>query len=391
MTSITESPAHAAAAPRTASRNMAIDRARTFLTIVVLIHHAVIPYTYFGHTDPTKWLGFDVIVLANDSYFMAMFFFLSGLFVWPSLARRDALTFTIDRVLRLGLPFAIGALTVIPLAYYAVEPRDSHPGFVAFWWKTVTVGPWPAGPIWFTWVLLVFGVIAALVHRVAPTIVTPINRLSQAALHNPLKFFAVFLAVTLAIYVPSRLYYGPTYWFALGPIAVQASRVLLYAAYFVFGIGVGAAQMSQGLFAPQGALPLQWLRWAALALVSYLALWLLIYVKREVLGNPNPNPQWYELLYAISYATFSAAMLFAMMGFFLRYKADGTSSLDALQADAYGIFLVHYIFVLWIAYYLFAIDLPAIVKALIAFSGTLILSWITSAALRHIPGAQRVL
>ena len=40
------------AAPKAKTRNLSLDRARTFLTLVVLIHHAVIPYTHFGHTDP---------------------------------------------------------------------------------------------------------------------------------------------------------------------------------------------------------------------------------------------------------------------------------------------------------------------------------------------------
>ena len=53
-----------------------------------MLHHAVIPYTYFGHTDRKSWIGFDVVVTATDSFFMAMFFFLSGLFVWPSLSRK---------------------------------------------------------------------------------------------------------------------------------------------------------------------------------------------------------------------------------------------------------------------------------------------------------------
>jgi hypothetical protein len=44
-------PAEAHAAPVAASRNLALDGTRTFLTLIVLIHHAVIPYTYFGHTD----------------------------------------------------------------------------------------------------------------------------------------------------------------------------------------------------------------------------------------------------------------------------------------------------------------------------------------------------
>src|SRR4051794_8610682 len=84
MTSIsTAASADLGAVPKAKVRNLALDRARTFLTLVVLLHHAVIPYTHFGHTDPTSFFGFDMIVLATDSFFMAMFFFLSGLFVWP--------------------------------------------------------------------------------------------------------------------------------------------------------------------------------------------------------------------------------------------------------------------------------------------------------------------
>src|SRR5712672_1620736 len=141
MTSISIASADVPAKPNAATRNFAIDRTRTFLTIIVLIHHAVIPYTYFGHTDPKYWLGFDCIVLATDSFFMAMFFFLSGLFVWPGLAHKSPATFFRDRLLRLGLPFAVAALTIIPIAYYAIALRQTPDlSFSAFWWRTVTVG-----------------------------------------------------------------------------------------------------------------------------------------------------------------------------------------------------------------------------------------------------------
>src|SRR5258707_10273865 len=158
MTSIsTTATADIRAMPMVKSRNLALDRARTFLTLVVVFHHAVIPYTYFGHTDPKSWIGFDAVVLATDSFFMAMFFFLSGLFVWPSLAHKPPHIFLRDRLLRLGLPFAIVAFTLIPIAYYAISLRH-HPdiSFTTFWWKTITVGPWPSGPLWFVWVLLCF-------------------------------------------------------------------------------------------------------------------------------------------------------------------------------------------------------------------------------------------
>ena len=128
MTSISHSaaPADVRAAPQAKTRNAALDRARTFLTLVVLLHHAVIPYTYFGHTDPKFFIGFDMIVLATDSFFMAMFFLLSGLFVWSGLARKGPLHYLLDRLIRLGLPFAICAFTVIPVAYYAISLRQ-HP------------------------------------------------------------------------------------------------------------------------------------------------------------------------------------------------------------------------------------------------------------------------
>src|SRR3954451_4274704 len=146
MTSITSSVASPSpeirAVPAAKARNFALDRTRTFLTLVVLIHHAVIPYTHFGHTDPKSWIGFDAVVLATDSFFMAMFFFLSGLFVWPSLAHKPALIFVRDRLLRRGLPFAAAAFTIIPIAYYAIALREQPDvSFAAFWWKTITVGP----------------------------------------------------------------------------------------------------------------------------------------------------------------------------------------------------------------------------------------------------------
>jgi surface polysaccharide O-acyltransferase-like enzyme len=62
-----------------------------------------------------------------------------------------------------------------------------------------------------------------------------------------------------------------------------------------------------------------------------------------------------------------------------------------MQKDAYGIFLVHYAFALWIQYWLYDFDWPAIVKVAVGFAFTLATSWALTAALRKIPGATRVL
>jgi hypothetical protein len=55
--------------------------------------------------DPQPWAGFDVLAIFNDTFFMALMFLLSGLFVWPSLERKGGARFLRDRILRLGVPF----------------------------------------------------------------------------------------------------------------------------------------------------------------------------------------------------------------------------------------------------------------------------------------------
>ena len=394
MASISHSaaPAEIRAAPQATTRNAALDRARTFLTLVVVIHHAVIPYTYFGDAGGKSWLGFDAVILATDSFFMAMFFFLSGLFVWPSFAHKAPPIFVRDRLLRLGLPFAIAAFTTIPIAYYAVALRQQPDiDFAAFWWKTITVGPWPSGPIWFVWVLLAFDLSASVLYRLSPTLVDPINRLSLRGYGRPAEFFLFLLAVTAVVYIPARVHYGPGYWFEFGPFSVQASRVLLYAAYFFIGAGVGAANFDRGVLSADGRLAKSSSGWVIATLIPYCLLWVLIYIKRAILGNPLLLPDWYEASYGLFFVAFSAAILFAILAYFLRFKQSGWSMLDPMQGDAYGIFLVHYPIVLWLQYWLFDFDLPAIVKAAVAFMLTVALSWAATAALRKIPGATRVL
>ena len=68
MTTISQTApsAQARSAPKAKARNASLDRSRTFITMLVLIHHSVIAYTYFGHTDPQSFLGFDGVVTFND-------------------------------------------------------------------------------------------------------------------------------------------------------------------------------------------------------------------------------------------------------------------------------------------------------------------------------------
>jgi hypothetical protein len=190
---------------------------------VVLLHHAVIPYTYFGHTDPKSFFGFDMIVLATDSFFMAMFFFLSGLFVWPGLAHKAPLNFFRDRLLRLGLPFAICAFTIIPIAYYAISLRQHPDRLFGILVEDDHVGPWPSGPIWFLWVLARFDLVGEPAVSAVTRLLDPINRLSLHGYAAAGEFFAVSACRHRRVLCSGGLYFGPSHWFEFGPFSVQAA------------------------------------------------------------------------------------------------------------------------------------------------------------------------
>jgi len=400
MTTIspTAAAADVRAAPKARARNAALDRARTFITMLVLIHHSVIAYTYYGHTDKQSFLGFDGVVLFNDSFFMSAMFFLSGLFVWPSLKRKGIGWFLRDRFWRLGLPFIVCAAILMPLAYYAVELR-LHPdvGFATFWSKTVTVGPWMIGPAWFVWVLLALDIIAALVYIAAPSCVEAIGRLSLASYARPGLFFWALLIISIIVYVPAVLYFGASRWFSVGPIAVQASRILLYLVYFFAGMGIGAVSFDKGLLAADGGLGRRWPVWLVATIVTYGCIIALIYIKHGVLPDVNHQPLWWDVAYALAFVSYSAAQTFNILALFLRFDNEGSSIFDPLRDSAYGIYLIHYIPVLWLQYALYGLtfapvmQLTGIIKAVIVFILTLAFSWAATAALRKLPGATHVL
>ena len=75
----------------------------------------------------------------------------------------------------------------------------------------------------------------------------------------------------------------------------------------------------------------------------------------------------------------------------LHFASGYSRRLDSLSANAYGLYLVHYNFVVWLQYALLGTPLFAMVKAAIVFGGTLVLSWIAVLAVQRIPfGAQLI-
>src|SRR5215470_9106726 len=262
--------------------SLALSNLRGFAIVMVVAFHSCIAYLIsqpdaalafdvppYGWratpiVDSARWLGFDLFCAFQYSYLMQLMFFLSGLFVWPSLSRKGGGKFLYDRVLRLGVPFAIGLYLLMPVAYYSVYRVTAvDPSWLAFW---------PSGPMWFLWLLLLFNVAAAALYWFAPRAGESLGELSAKAGSRPGRFFIALVSVAALAYLPLAAVFEPWQWVQFGPFAFQPSLAPQYAIYFFSGLGVGAYGFERGLLEGDGMLARQWARWLVGAAAAFL-LW----------------------------------------------------------------------------------------------------------------------
>jgi hypothetical protein len=156
-------------------------------------------------------------------------FFLSGLFVWPSLVRKGARKFLSDRLLRLGVPFLIGVYVLIPLAHYPVYAVSvANPSWTEFPSAWLSLPLWPSGPLWFLWFLLMLNIMAATLFFFVPEAGEFLARLTGSAKEHPTTCFAKLLAASALAYLPLSLFFRPWDMTQVGPFIFQSSFVLLY-------------------------------------------------------------------------------------------------------------------------------------------------------------------
>jgi glucans biosynthesis protein C len=374
-------------------RVAALDYLRGFVVVLVVLHHSLLAYCRFGHfdrqhylwstapiVDDAKWVGFDVVVAFNDGYFMALLFLLSGLFVWPGLSREGSLGFCWGRVRRLGLPFAIAVVTVIPLAYYpSFRMTGATIGFGTFWMQTVFAGPWPAGPAWFLAVLLALDLAAAAVYGLYQ------RGTDARTLPPPLACFGWLSAVSAIAFLPLLVWFGPIRWFTFGPFAVQASRVGFYGVYFLMGVVIGRRGLDRFV---AGVSRWNWTRWSWLTVLLF-ACYLAEFVARLTSWAWNWPTAWI-VLHGFTLVLFCAAANLAWFAIFFRFVKRSIVAWDSLAVNAYGIYILHFPFVTWMQYALLDVRLGAIVKAALVFPSALALSWGAAIMLRRLPGVARV-
>jgi hypothetical protein len=375
-------------------RDLSIDYLRTTLTLMVIGHHSSLAYTAFAHfnrehmfqstapvVDSTRWIFFDYAENFNDVFFMTLMFFVSGLFVYPSLRRHGALGFIRERLLRLGVPFVFAVLFLMPIAYYASwQLTGRSTGFLDFY-KLLAEDHFTGGPEWFIWVLLLFGVVLAVIAAPFERAMPAAARFMTKLREHPMATFAAMFCLSAAAYLPLLALYGFGAWTNLftSPFSFQITRIALYALWFAFGFLVGIPGIDSGLLSRDGPLARHWRAWIRTCILAYNAL---VFIPRVF-----PQPKLEAVLWVLS----CVASCFGFLALFRGIELHSRVWMNSLARSAYVMYLVHYVFITWTQRLVLDRPIHASIKFLFVFLATTFLSWLTAQALLRIPKLNTIL
>jgi peptidoglycan/LPS O-acetylase OafA/YrhL len=376
--------------------SLALNNLRGYAIIIVVAFHSCIayianqpatnaafnapPFDWLAHpiVDSDRFLGFDLFCALQFLYMMQLMFFLSGLFVWSSLRRKGPGQFLWDRFLRLGVPFLLGVYLLMPFAYYPVyRVTAADPSWSQYFAHFYALPFTPTGPLWFLSFAFALNIVCAVLYWLAPRTGELLTRLSTKAADHPLGFCLVLAAVSGLAYIPVASVTTPWQWITFGPISFQSGFASQYVIYFFAGMVIGALPLDRGVLRSDGPLVQRWGRWIVGAFAAFV-----LWIVPTALSVKGPDAAVPGLPIAADFGVvlYAAAACLALAAIFLRFAAVRRPIFEGVAENAYGIYLFHYFFVMWMQYALLHVSVPGVVKGVVVFSVTLVLSWAVSVA-----------
>ena len=371
-------------------RDFYIDRLRSVMTAMVLLHHTAITYGapggwFWTELRPSGSLSSVLLTLfvsTNQAYFMGFFFLLAGYFTPPSLERKGYKRFLCDRFLRLGLPLLAFGLVLGPLTA-AIVTAARGDGF----WPTIEV-LWQRkdfinGPLWFAEALLIFDLGYCGLRAVFGPSPGDTRRRKLRPVPGPGMWLLSALATgaeALAIrqFVPvGKNVFGLQLGYFAGYI-------------FLFAVGIAAARSD-------------WLRkltWKTARPALFVALFAwptmplaILYVVSTNAGaksNFSGGLTWPAVLYAFWEPFVAWGLIAAWLLIFREYMNRPSRFWDWLNRRAYAVYIIHPPVLVAIALLLHVWTAPAMLKFAVVGALACVASWLWSDPLVRLPGVRRV-
>lgn len=367
------------------SRMGYLDNLRIFVTILVVAHHAGQAYGPTGGDWPifeevrAEWLL--PFFATNAAWFMGLFFLLSGYFTPASFDRKGARTFLKDRFIRLGLPILLFWSPFLGIyEYFETKPELSLP----VWFFNVYVfgANMEVGHLWFLVHLLFYSLGYAAWRHVR-------GMRTSAGFGPPKAGHLVVYALLLAgVSYVVRLWFPIDRWIWIaGVMPSEVAHLPQYLSLFFIGITAGRNRWFETISARQGLS----LFAGAVVLIAFVYLYLLVLYHFFRIGFETGGPTIGSFWYCLLEAAICITMCLGLPTFFREALHYQNVFLKRLAAEAYTVYIIHFLILVAIQAQLLRFALSPTSKFVIATVTATVLCFISARLLRKIPGMTRVL
>ncbi|MGD0901832.1 MAG: acyltransferase family protein [Terracidiphilus sp.] len=372
-----------------AQRDLYIDRLRSVMTVMVILHHAAITYgapggwfwTELKPSAAPSSLLLTMFVSTNQAYFMGVFFLLAGYFTPASLERKGYARFIADRLLRLGLPLVAFGLILGPLTAALVTAARGDgfwPTFVAIWNRKEFI----SGPLWFAQALLIFSLAYCVWRAVAGT---PLAQTQRTPKPVPAYRWWLVSAIGVAAAALAIRQFVPVGQNVFG-------LQLAYFAGYIFFFALGIAAWRRDWLRQLGwknARP-----WIWTLAVAWPSLPVGILLLRAWSGSGSTDTSGGLSLASILYACWEPFVAWGLIAAWLlifRERMNRPSQFWAwLNRRAYAVYIIHPPVLVGIALLLHAWVAPALVKFGVVGMLACIACWLAADPLVRLPGVRSV-
>jgi len=345
----------------------ALDSLRAVAMLLGIVLHAAIPFMTF-HTlwivhDVNPNRAFDNLIGFIHGFRMQLFFFIAGFFAHLLWKKSGTRGFIRQRGLRIGLPFLVGMITIVPVClwiYYFAEtvngpnpdlPRVQEPSLLFY----------PTMHLWFLEILLILYVVTMIMalcrnYMLMVIITARIDAAFDWLIRQPLKPIILSLPTIVCLWDGPILGEVDTMGIGLLP----SFRAAIYFALF-FSVGWWIHR-HVWLLDELG----HYLRtYSLLALFAFFA-WgtglELHALHGDLLGG-------YGKLFSLFGASLYAwCMTFAVTGMFLRFASEHRPWMRYLADASYWFYLWHLPLVLWLQLGVVKLPLGGWLKLLLILS-----------------------
>jgi hypothetical protein len=345
-------------------------------------------YYLEGAADAVTTMVLTLFVVANQAYFMGLYFLIAAYFLPRSLESKGSKQFLKARFLRLGIPLAVQLLVVGPLLSYFLGITVW--GFAGSFWTYLGdyARNYPgldSGPLWFVLALLLFSLPYVLWWILTGR---PAREgKDKDAVPSNLAIAVFALAVGLITFV-IRIWLPVGWTFA--PLNFQLPHFPQYISLFIVGI-VASRRRWLSAISEDRARGRLWGRIVIFLLVLAPTLFVL---GGALEGNTAPfrgGTTWQALIYALWEQYFCVGMVISLLVLFRRrYNHQGRLA-KALSGSAYAVYLLHAPILVLVCISLRSVALHALLKLVLAALISLPICFAAGGLVRRLPIADQIL